>query len=606
MPDFFAELKRRNVVKVAVAYLALGWVVIQVTDVAVPALNLPTALNSIVVYMGIIGLPFALFFAWAFELTPDGVKRTEDVDVEQSITDQTSQKINYLIIALLSISVLWLLYDRESSSSTSINDGQVLPSIAVLAFADFSPDQDQEYFADGISDEILNLLVKTQGMTVTGRTSSFAFKGKDDDIPTIAGKLNVEHVLEGSISKSNNRIKVTAQLNDANGVHLWSETYIRELTDIFDIQEEIASEITKTLAESVGVPIKTAKVSRTESIEAYEQYMRGRELFIKRGRVNLSKASLLFQQTLAIDPTYAPAWRALASVYSVMESYDNTATDEEVELWRSTGIAAVNKAIELAPNNAESHATKSSFLTYSFDMSNGMEEIVKAIKLSPNNPYVLDLAAQTFIELGYFKRGEELSRKAVELDPLVAIYRVTLSRLLFSQDKFEQGLEQVQKTILLDKQMRFAYFQIMSEYILRKDTAKVRDYFEKVQAADIPIFLNAKQLELIIEALEINSINLLSEEDLNPLWIWAVTEAIDNTESLNLIAAELWDDKFRTNTFLFERIGSAANTQRWKQEVRDLNVYDVWLKHGFPEHCKSINSDDFECIPFMAYRKAAD
>ncbi|NNJ73118.1 MAG: hypothetical protein HKP09_08045 [Enterobacterales bacterium] len=597
MTDFFTELKRRNVVKVAIAYMALGWVVIQVTDVAVPALNLPESLNSIVVYLGIIGLPFALFFAWAFELTPDGVVRTEDVSIEQSITNQTSQKINYLIIALLSFSVIWLLYDKEIAPTKSLTDDE-MPSIAVLAFADFSPNQDQEYFADGISDEILNLLVKTQGMTVTGRTSSFAFKGKDDKIPAIAEKLNVDHVLEGSISKSNNRIKVTAQLNDANGVHLWSETYIRELTDIFDIQEEIAAEITNTLAASVGVQIKTAKVTRTDSIEAYEQYFKGRELFIKRGLQNLRQASLLFQQALAIDPNYAPAWRDLASVYSVMESYDINSPDEEVALWRSTGIAAVKKAIELTPGDAESHATKSAFHTYSFDMSNGMDEVIKAIQLSPNNPHVLDLAAQTFIELGYFKRAEEFSKKAVELDPLVSIYRITLCRLLFTQGKFEEGLEQAQKAILIDPQMRFAYAQIIQEYILKKDITKVREYFEMSQAAGVSLVLNKLQIDLIEDALDKGTMS--STNDMHPFIKWSVAQAIGNIELQNAIASDLWGDKFRSNTFLFERIGSAANTERWKQEVRDLNIYEVWLKHGFPEHCRSINSDDFECSSFMA------
>jgi len=599
LSGFFAELKRRNVVKVGIAYMALGWIVIQVTDVAVPALNLPESLNSIVVYLGIIGMPFALFFAWAFELTPDGVMRTEDVDETQSITTQTSQKINYLIISFLVIIVLGLLYDRDSNSPTDAISDEDMPSIAVLAFADFSPSQDQEYFADGISDEILNLLVRTKGMTVTGRTSSFSFKGKDDDIPTIAQKLNVEHVLEGSISKSNNRIKITAQLNDANGVHLWSETYIRELTDIFDIQEEIAAEITQTLAASVGITINSAKVDRTNNIEAYDLYIKGKALFLKRGFDNLRLANLLFQQTLALDPDYAPAWRDLAAVYSVMESYAPNTPQEEIELWRTAGLASVQRAITLSPDDAESHSAKAAFHIYDFDMSEGMDEIIKAINLSPKNAHVLDLAAQSFLEIGYFKRAEELSLKAVEIDPLVSIYRVTLARTYYSQGRYEEGIEESKKAILLNNKLTFPYFHIISEAVSRKQIDLARNTLQQSIDADFIFPLTMEEFNVIEAFIENYQPGDAYPEELNPYMLWTVASAVQDYEKIAEIFNQIVSNKFRTNTALFERADEVYNSELWKQAVRELGIFNIWLTHGFPKHCRQVNNDDFECTPSL-------
>ncbi len=324
LDDLFTELKRRNVFKVGLAYLALGWIVIQVTSIAVPALNLPESLNSIVFYLGIVGFPFALLFAWAFELTAEGIKRSHEVEEDSSIAHHTGRKLDFVIIAFLVLALGGVVYDsylspQQPKAGTNIPttaeaEANISPSIAVLAFEDFSPDKDQEYFADGISDEILNLLAKTNAMQVTGRTSSFSFKGSKDDIPTIASKLNVKHILEGSINKSGNRLKITAQLIRDDGYHIWSETYKRDLTDIFEIQEEIATAILSELKAKLLGEISPPKTQFTENMEAFDLYLRSKQLYNDNSFEGLAQARSYMEKALALDPGFTLAEVGLINI----------------------------------------------------------------------------------------------------------------------------------------------------------------------------------------------------------------------------------------------------------------------------------------------------
>jgi TolB-like protein len=261
--SLFNELKRRNVFKVAAAYVIVGWLVMQVGDTLGPALLLPGWINSALAFFLILGFPLAMFFAWAFEMTPEGIKKEKDVVRGDSITRVTSQKLNGMIIGLLVIALGYFAFDKfvldpgrdaaeidaavqtaqeaaSAGQAPTVNDN----SIAVLPFVNMSDDAANEYFSDGISEEILNALAKVKGLKVAGRTSSFSFKGKDQDLRQIGETLGVQHILEGSVRKAGNQVRITAQLIKASdGFHLWSETFDRELTDIFAIQDEIAQTI---------------------------------------------------------------------------------------------------------------------------------------------------------------------------------------------------------------------------------------------------------------------------------------------------------------------------------------------------------------------------
>ena len=276
-----AELKRRNVFRVGIAYLVLAWVVIQVTDTISPALNLPGWTLPLVTWLGVIGFPFVLIFAWAFELTPDGIKRDHEVDRSQSITPITGRKIDFVIIGLLLVAVGFLLVDRYTGQDEAEEDQLVsteltvmkpvesaYDSIAVLPFHNMSNDPGQEFFSDGITEELLNALARLRNLKVAARTSSFAFKGQKVDIREIGKALNVATVLEGSLRKSGKRLRITAQLIDVEtGYHLWSEIYDRELTDVFAVQDDITAQIMSALKVHLGAG-ETVQVTTTNNTEA--------------------------------------------------------------------------------------------------------------------------------------------------------------------------------------------------------------------------------------------------------------------------------------------------------------------------------------------------
>ena len=277
---FFAELKRRNVFRVGIAYVLMGWVLLQAADFALDLVDAPNWVIQVFFIAAVIGLPIALFFAWAFELTPEGIKREHEVDRSRSITPQTGRKLDRAIIVFLAAALLLLLTERFLSGDRT-NDqtepAQIAKSIAVLPFADLSQAGDQEWFADGLAEEILNALVKTPDLQVAARTSSIQYKGTEKDISTIAQELGVAHVLEGSVRSAADRIRVTAQLIRASdGFHLWSENYDRDVADMIGIQEDLATNIAMAL-ETTMDPVALARMADvgTESIEAYRAYLQG-------------------------------------------------------------------------------------------------------------------------------------------------------------------------------------------------------------------------------------------------------------------------------------------------------------------------------------------
>ena len=288
--SLFNELKRRNVFRVAAAYVIVGWLILQVGEVLAPALLLPDWVNSLLAFFLLLGFPLAMFFAWAFELTPEGIKKEVEVDRSASITHVTGQKLNNTIIVLLLLAVGYFAWDKFlrtpapatevannelSTESVTADDG--VHSIAVLPLADMSPDGDNEYFSDGLTEELLNLLARIKNLQVAGRTSSFAFKGKNEDLRDIGRKLNVENILEGSVRKdeARNRVRITLQLIKVeDGFHLWSETYDRDLDDIFAIQEEVAHEVADVLRVTLlGEDEARLSQSPTTDITAYDLYL---------------------------------------------------------------------------------------------------------------------------------------------------------------------------------------------------------------------------------------------------------------------------------------------------------------------------------------------
>jgi len=321
--SLFTELKRRNVLRVAIAYAVVAWLLLQVSDTLVPALRLPEWFHSGVALLLILGFPVALLFAWAFEMTPDGLKKERDIDQSQSIAKVAGRKLDFVIIGLLVVALGYFGYDKfvldpqrdavvlesagQQNADTTAEFVQIdqpaesaQPSIAVLAFVNMSDDSGNEYFSEGLSEELLNLLVKIPELKVAARTSSFSYKDKDVSVAQIGVELNVTHILEGSVRKAGNHVRITAQLIKADdGFHLWSETFDRALDDIFVIQDEIAKAIVAELKVNL---FGTMPVVRKTDPEVYSLYLQGNYFGSLRGAENLEKAVVALKQALAIDP----------------------------------------------------------------------------------------------------------------------------------------------------------------------------------------------------------------------------------------------------------------------------------------------------------------
>mgnify|MGYP006279082421 CR=1 FL=1 len=320
--NFIQELKRRNVIRVATAYAIAGWLIIQVVTSVSEPLGLPDWFDTAIIVLVLIGLPISLIIAWAFELTPEGLKKSEEVEITQSGTAATGKKINRIIISVLSLLVVFLLVERvffaestlmekDTASITTTND----KSIAVLPFDDFNAGESQEYFADGLTEEILNSLAKTPDLLVASRTSSFQYKNKNVDVVKIADTLGVAHILEGSIRESTDKYRITAQLIRASdGFHLWSQTYDRDKKDIIDVQEDIAFQIATALETAMDPNALREMVNvGTTSVEAYKLYLEAISGFYKSDKESRLKSFASLEEATRIDPTFSSAWFLSAS-----------------------------------------------------------------------------------------------------------------------------------------------------------------------------------------------------------------------------------------------------------------------------------------------------
>jgi len=418
MTSFWGELKRRNVVRVTVAYVIVGWLILQLTDVLVPLLTLPEWVGRLIFLLLLVGFPLALFFAWAYELTPEGLKKEEDVDRSESITPITGRKLDFAIIAVLAVALVFFASTHQWNSETGraeITD----KSIAVLAFTDLSPEGNQEYFSDGISEELLNVLAKIPGLRVAARTSSFKFKGENRDIIDIGEQLDVALVLEGSVRKAGAQIRITAQLVDAsNGFHLWSETYTREPKNIFAVQDEISAAIVNALKDHLGLQVEAApRVIAAANTEAHDAYLRGRYLMVQRARATIEGAVREFQKAITLDPEYALAHAELAMATlkrGGVLNFDLTVTEA---IARAAPHA--KRAMALDPTLAEVHAATGFLLWRQQNLEGAQTHFRQAIKINPNYSVVYIWMGRLLNwDLGLYKESFAVYETVLRLDPL--------------------------------------------------------------------------------------------------------------------------------------------------------------------------------------------
>jgi len=468
--NFFKELKRRNVFRVGIAYTVATWLLIQVTDTVFPRIGLPDSAVTLVIALLVIGFIPALIFAWAFEMTPEGIKREKDVDRTQSITPTTGRKLDRAIIGIMAVVIAFLVLDRfvlqdESQQTVSVADPQVTeitesaetavesgPSVAVLPFVNMSGDADNEYFSDGLTETLLHMLAQLPDLRVAARTSSFAFKGKDVGIEEISQTLGVAHILEGSVQKAGNRVRVTAQLiRGEDGFHVWSQNYDRTLEDIFAIQDEIAADVAGVLdAKLLDGGAKIVHVD-TSNLGAYDTYLRALEQQAIGSYGSLSTAESLFKQALGADPGFIDAKLALARNYHMQF---NTGLINKSQMQEAI-TPLLSQVREAYPDNSLARALELMSLFDQFTLTSedklraAVDELRLLLPMIPSETYIRGYTAravafglsQPEVALAMLKAGFMVDPLSAELYAAQGLVYQELKRYEDARDAFMKAIE---------------------------------------------------------------------------------------------------------------------------------------------------------------------
>jgi len=451
---FFAELKRRNVYKVAVAYAVGGWLLVQVATQVFPFLEIPNWVVRLVIALVVIGFPIALIIAWAFEATPEGIKRTEVADAAGQRSLGGAWIYIVLVGAFVSLGLFFLgrytagnATSRHDASPARTEAATATPqkSIAVLPLLNESGDPGDEYFSDGLSEELIAALGQIRDLKVIGRSSSFRFKDRKEEPKTIGEKLGVSTLLEGTVRKQGNKVRIVAELiNAADGTELWSRIFDRELKDIFAVQTEIAQAVAASLELTLlGNKDSPATNASTQNAEAHNAYLQGHFYFARRNVEDYRKAISFFDEAIRLDPDYALAYAERAEAWTFIGDLN---PEHKKEAW-ATAKRDAEKAVAVGPNLAEAHAALGWVRFFSeWKFAEGLAELKRARELAPANPTANDLLARVLIYVNQIAEAEKLAGQAIELDPLAFLARGNLARILLAEGKLEEADAEARKS----------------------------------------------------------------------------------------------------------------------------------------------------------------
>jgi TolB-like protein len=598
MASVWQELKRRNVVRVGVGYAIVAWLLVQVIVSVEGPLNLPSWTDTLVIVLLAVGLVVALILAWAYELTPQGVKRTKMVPLSDSVAKMTGRKLDFVIIGLLVLAVGVMFVDNYIHDDADSGAGATVdlleeaeaPSIAVLPFADMSPNGDQEYFGDGIAEELLNQLVRLDGLRVAGRTSSFSFKGTNENLNAIGEVLNVQSILEGSIRKDGDRIRITTQLiNAADGYHLWSKTYDRELVDIFAIQEEIATSVSGALGVRLGVGgVNAFQGAGTRNIEAYEAYLQGLAS-------DHDESIRFLERATQLDPNYSAAWSQLGLKAGSAQWISNP---EEAPEIMERAYAFALRAVELDPESAQSTSLLGTILYARNDWIGGEVAHLKALSLLSDR-LNLSQYGNLLMRAGRSAAALEQWEKAEAVEPLggqLVSFRVFVA---LAQGRFADAREVLAwspEQRIIERRLSIALNEGDSEDI-KATIAAMPPTTISTTALYSPVLSVFDSPEMVLSSLR------ATYADNGSRWP-------SKLHDIALLAAYFGDPEFALQTIGEEARNTIVRFQAvwspmmsevrqlpgFKELVTDLNLVAYWRASGWADLCRPLGDNDFECI----------
>jgi TolB-like protein len=614
--SLFKELKRRNVFKVSIAYSVASWLLLQIVDLVLENINAPDWVMQVFMLGLAVGFPIAVILAWAFEITPDGVKLEKDVGPGQSIGTETGKQLNRGIIMIMSVAIVLLLTDRfrdeaftepEEIKVTTENTNeqenssdvvQANKSIAVLPFRDMSSAQDQGYFGEGIAEELLNALVKVDGLHVASRTSAFSLVDENLDIPAIAQRLGVAHILEGSIRTSGQQVRVTAQLIEVNeDVHLWSETYDGSLDDIFKIQDEITSKIIRAMEIQLGGgTIEAASTELTDNAEAYQLYLKGRHFWRQRSSDSLQLAIELFKQAIDLDPGFHRAWSNLAFAYINLPFYDS---NFDAAQYHQLGLQAGERALEINPQSSEALTVIANNFDLNCNVTKAARFYKKAIDTNPKDPTAHHWYAIILMNNGRLNLALEQIRIARELDPLISAVIAVEAEILMLQGLYEES------GMLNRQAAELGIFQGSTYYVgmqkaLQGEIQSARllmsQGLNNVDEAQL------KSIELFLNALEDPGKTQGFETYMAGMGSISSNETIMYGEMLALLGSpDLFD--FSGDLSCGSNLSTGWSNQFRKQRgtveffnyMQQDGTLEYWREFGWPDDCASLDQTLAEC-----------
>ena len=614
--SFYAELKRRNVIRVGAAYAVAAWLLIQVADTTFPLFGFDQAPARVVVILLIIGFVPTLILAWAFELTSAGWQREEDVDRSLAITKSAAKQLDRIIMLVLVLALGLFAFDKfvlsKSREKVIVENARVAAfaeaveaykknkSIAVLPFVDMSPNQDQEYFGDGIAEELLDQLTTLRGLNVASRTSSFAFKGSDKNAKSIGEELGVTSVLEGSVRKDGNALRVTAQLIDARtDTHLWSETFDRKFGDIFFIQEEIATEVAAALSIALDIEARGhLRGAGTDNIEAYEAYLAGRAW---RRIAQAKPAEPYFRRAVEIDPNYAEAWSELAG--AIAWQHENYPSDQARELMIRARKLVIH-AIEVNPDLARAWARLSAHNRVLGDWSSAVEAGQRAAELAPG-----DIRMQSSIifgALGHVREIITITELGKQIWPLSYGANQVLAEFYVQVGRYDDARATLEKSesqspVVKPGVIKRRLFIALSE---RKPT-DIRKYLG--QYADVKPTAGP-MIQLALEEFKSSPTEIVRDlrryfEETSDMpsqgrviMAGLATYYGDPEFALEVMKEELSLSTFRVRRLWYPFFSDMRRLQGFNDLITEFGLEAFYRTYGWPDYCRPLGDDDFECF----------